>query len=115
MEGGDHLWISRYILERVGEDFGVTINYEPKIIKGDWNGSGCHVNYSTEKTRGDNGLEYIIEELMPKMAAKHKEHIILYGEGNEERLTGRHETSSIDKFNYGEGNRAASVRIPVIT
>jgi len=39
----------------------------------------------------------------------------LYGEGNIKRLTGTHETSSIEKFNFGEGNRACSVRIPVPT
>lgn len=43
----------------------------------------------------------MLEECMEKLAAKHKEHITLYGEGNEERLTGLHETSSIDKFSFG--------------
>jgi dienelactone hydrolase len=28
------------------------------------------------------------------------------------RLTGLHETQSIDKFNYGIANRGASVRVP---
>jgi len=39
----------------------------------------------------------------------------LYGEGNDKRLTGEHETSSVDKFSYGPGNRAASFRIPTST
>jgi len=52
---------------------------------------------------------------MPKMAAKHKEHITLYGEGNSKRLTGKHETASIEKFSYGVGNRGCSVRIPTYT
>jgi len=39
----------------------------------------------------------------------------LYGEGNELRLTGAHETSSIARFDYGEGNRGRSIRIPIPT
>ena len=31
--------------------------------------------------------------------------------GNKRRMTGKHETSSFDKFTWGEGNRSASVRI----
>jgi len=115
MECGDHLWMSRYLLYRLGEEFGTTVTFEPKPVPGDWNGSGCHMNFSTTKTREEGGLEYILDNCMKKMAQKHKEHIVLYGEGNIKRLTGSHETSSIDKFNFGEGNRAASVRIPVTT
>ena len=40
------------------------------------------------------------------------EHIAVYGPDNHLRLTGLHETQSIDKFNYGVANRGASVRVP---
>lgn len=107
--------ISRYILARIGEAFGVAINLEPKPIKGDWNGSGCHCNYSTNATRKANGLDTIIKDHLPKLEKAHKEHILLYGEGNNERLTGRHETASMHQFSYKEGHRGASIRIPVTT
>lgn len=52
---------------------------------------------------------------MSALERTHIETLKLYGEGNEKRLTGHHETSSMDKFSYGLGNRGCSVRIPVVT
>lgn len=111
---GDHLWMARYLLQRVAEDFNVDVSFAPKLFT-DWNGSGCHTNYSSKTMRsGEKGMKYI-EDMMDKMAAKHTLHLSIYGEGNEKRLTGHHETSSMSKFSYGVGNRAASVRIPTST
>jgi len=59
-------------------------------------------------------MEYI-DTMMEKFAAKHSDHIALYGDDNQKRLTGIHETSSINSFSYGVGNRAASFRIPSST
>ncbi|TMW59252.1 hypothetical protein Poli38472_004321 [Pythium oligandrum] len=111
MEAGDHLWVSRYILLRVCEDFGVNVSWDPKPIPGDWNGAGCHTNYSTKEMREDGGMAKIIEAI-EKLKLKHKVHIAAYGQGNERRLTGKHETASIESFSYGVANRGASVRIP---
>ena len=114
IEIGDHLWMSRYILGRVAEDFNVNVSFAPKLFP-DWNGSGCHTNYSTKTMReGSQGMAYI-EKMMERMSGKHKLHLALYGDDNQKRLTGHHETSSSEVFSYGVANRAASVRIPSST
>eukprot|EP01041_Mallomonas_annulata_P010674 gene10674-22277_t len=117
IEGGDALWLSRYILDRVCEDFGVVASIHPKpITHGDWNGAGLHINISTKKMREPAvdkiGGMYEIIMAIDKLGNRHKEHIAVYGEDNELRLTGKHETASIHQFSYGVANRGCSIRIP---
>ncbi len=111
IDAGDQLWVARYILQRVCEDFGIRVSFDPKPLMGDWNGAGCHTNYSTEEMRKEGGYAKIIEAC-EKLGVKHAEHIAVYGAGNERRLTGAHETAPIHQFSYGVANRGASIRIP---
>ena len=113
-KAGDEIWIARYILDRLTESYGYYIEYHPKPIKGDWNGSGMHVNFSNTTLR-TCGSQDVFKKICEAFRPVVKEHIDVYGEFNEERLTGKHETAAITDFNYGVSDRGASIRIPIGT
>lgn len=111
-KAADDLWVARYLMARLTEKYEVDFVLYCKPIKGDWNGSGMHTNFSTKHIREVGGKDYL-ESLMGAFEKNIAEHIAVYGPDNHLRLTGLHETQAIDKFSYGLSDRGASVRLPV--
>ena len=109
----DHKEYAAYLLLRIAEEFEVKISFENKPIKGDWNGAGCHTNFSTKVMRDASTGKQAIDEAVSLLAKKHQEHIEVYGYKNDERLTGLHETCPITEFRVGDSDRGASIRIPL--
>ncbi|MDP0495526.1 MAG: glutamine synthetase beta-grasp domain-containing protein [Verrucomicrobiota bacterium JB024] len=107
----DDIWVARYLLSRLCEKYCIDVEWHCKPFKGDWNGSGMHCNFSTEYLRTVGGKEYFLK-LMDAFEKNKDEHIAAYGPDNHLRLTGLHETQSIDKFSWGVADRGASIRVP---
>ncbi|KAL5995844.1 hypothetical protein ACLOJK_025915 [Asimina triloba] len=111
IEAGDHIWCSRYILERITEQAGVVLSLDPKPIELKISNDEKIGNVCSTKTMREEGGFEVIKKAILNLSLRHKEHISAYGEGNERRLTGKHETASIDTFSWGVANRGCSIRV----
>jgi glutamine synthetase len=112
---GDQIWIARYLLERIGESHGISINWHCKPLGSqDWNGSGMHANFSNNTLR-TAGSQVIFTKICEAFRPVVREHMQVYGADNHLRLTGKHETAEINDFSYGISDRGASLRIPIYT
>ncbi|XP_075738210.1 glutamine synthetase-like [Rhipicephalus microplus] len=116
VEAGDHLWMSRYILQRVAEDFDVVVSFEPRPFENyKLPGGAGHINFSTKSSRSEGGLDWI-NKAIAKLELTHELHLAAYDprkdKSNEERLKGDRLATPQRHFSAGVASKNVCVRVP---
>ena len=111
----DDLICLRYIIAKSAEKYGVTICFHPQLLKEEWNGSACLIEYSNDKMRTDKECNYIRNTVIKNLDKTHAEYVSKCGEDNNRRLIGTNNTSKNDEFTSAVGKYDCSVRIPKLT
>lgn len=112
ISASDELWVARYILVKLSEEFRVCICFKPKSLPNPSNSSSLHLHtsFSTQETRdaqNQNGLKCIYQYI-DRLSKKHTEHICIYGH-NSNRV---HSGSDYHTFSFASGYRGNNICIP---
>ena len=106
--------VARYLREKFAAKENLDVRLEPKPSVGVWNGSGDHSNFSSKFMREDVTIE-LLKDMCSALGKFKMEMLSTYGNDNQLRLTGKHETAHINDYNWGVSDRGASIRIPAST
>ena len=108
------MWIARYLLLRLCESYGVDVNFHLQAARrGRRLERLGHAHELLDEVHARGRRQGVLRGADGGVRRRHRTtHIAVYGADNHLRLTGLHETQSIDTFSFGVADRGASIRVP---